>query len=1209
MPPKKLAVPKAITARLPPLPKLRVKRPNQNNSNPCLGLMTSVLTCWASSGHSVAGCSALETSLRACMDTPVSNSRFRRIWRAPIWDVWLMEPATTEIEGHQEEQYQLPFVENVPADGRTEEEEVKGAQDAADGAKLLPGPGYDTSASLLTTPVNDGSSVTALFELLAEKLTSWDAIYFTTVAKRGYLHEQEWAFAWGWTNLISFFSSELHETSLAHLPLESLVGTTIAHASHGLSVFALYHLACAIFPGPSGPKLAFIAGCLHTFSPAGIFLSAPCGESTAAFLTFLGLLFFAWGMPAGTVSSGKQDGFVVLAGVTLGLSTTVRSNALLNGIVFAEEAVLVAWSVRNGLSVPKIRRLAAVGVGGCCIAAGFLLPQYIAYQEYCTSASPRPWCSSLTPSIYTFVQEHYWDVGFLRYWKVSNIPLFLLAAPALVILISSGLRTADLTSRETTRPSHNVDHYKVTPAERALSQRTIRLLRSLSYPQLVLAVLAITNYHVQIITRLASASPVWYLWLAYSLLNGGEAAGKVKSRGRWNGWEKGVVMYMVIPATSVLTRRGITLERLSGNILPKGNAKAKMWPNNNFGSYFVPALDSAEDNNCQSNINQENFQRNYQGTEINQGDESFVNFTSLTAGIPVYPLFPYDYYPNFMGGYIPNMFPPVSGFGNNAFLETTFPKPADLENTQIIGPVAPAHLHASTQPASPIRPSTSAQVSGPPQPSALTRAASSMALNTRAEELKAQLIKSKAERAKAKGLLKIDGISASTLDPTSQEMASLLRGSPTMPKNSPKSLMSGSTFSTLPENILKGTVEQISGPKSTRIAISTSKVPPPPDKAGAVQSNPQSKGSQTKLNLMPSKPATSQVKAKVIQNIDQKPVSKVSQKKVQAERIVLGVVGNGNLPSTPGVVKDQVLPRSQSSTTMRENKSTPRDEYSRRSGSNANIIDKPQVDIHNKDKDSSNARNSTTAIHSPKEDKHSSLEKVLLNNDDLRDWLKLTKWDDLAHRKRVLERHRTITTIDTEKALLLESVAKIEALDKEKAKLVAEMAEDEDGFGDKFPRGPPTRSTTKAIGSSDADSVDLFDKAKKPTAASVRTRKRSFSSYSNANHIPLRPNSRRNRATDARRSSPSNSGKEPFYKRHQDHGRSRERRSYEDIRDPSPDLRAFLEREEAREARAAEARRHNAELRDDHRENHRRPYREYRGHGRGRGRGHFEGRW
>ncbi|OBT54831.1 hypothetical protein VE04_05703 [Pseudogymnoascus sp. 24MN13] len=102
---------------------------------------------------------------------------------------------------------------------------------------------------------------------------------------------------------------------------------------------------------------------------------------------------------------------------------------------------------------------------------------------------------------------------------------------------------------------------------------------------------------------------------------------------------------------------------------------------------------------------------------------------------------------------------------------------------------------------------------------------------------------------------------------------------------------------------------------------------------------------------------------------------------------------------------------------------------------------------------------------------------------------------------------------------------------------------------------------------------------------------------------------RGSRATDARRSSPSNSGKEPFYQRHQDRGRARERRRHEDVRDLSPDLRAFLEREEAREARAVEARHHNAELRDNHRENYCRPYREYRGHGRGLGGRHFEGRW
>lgn len=37
-------------------------------------------------------------------------------------------------------------------------------------------------------------------------------------------------------------------------------------------------------------------------------------------------------------------------------------------------------------------------------------------------------------------------------------------------------------------------------------------------PQIVLAVLALTRYHVQIITRLSSGYPVWYWWLASLVL-------------------------------------------------------------------------------------------------------------------------------------------------------------------------------------------------------------------------------------------------------------------------------------------------------------------------------------------------------------------------------------------------------------------------------------------------------------------------------------------------------------------------------------------------------------------------------------------------------------------------------------------------------------------------------------------------------------------
>ncbi|RMZ74555.1 37S ribosomal MRP10 mitochondrial [Pyrenophora seminiperda CCB06] len=68
--PQGSAVQSATHRPLPPLPKLRIRRPNKPEANPCLGVMSSVLGCWASSGYSVQGCALLEQKLRQCMDAP-----------------------------------------------------------------------------------------------------------------------------------------------------------------------------------------------------------------------------------------------------------------------------------------------------------------------------------------------------------------------------------------------------------------------------------------------------------------------------------------------------------------------------------------------------------------------------------------------------------------------------------------------------------------------------------------------------------------------------------------------------------------------------------------------------------------------------------------------------------------------------------------------------------------------------------------------------------------------------------------------------------------------------------------------------------------------------------------------------------------------------------------------------------------------------------
>lgn len=76
-------------------------------------------------------------------------------------------------------------------------------------ALTSPGPGYDTSTLLLHPGLNPPQAkLDSEWEPTSRlrKLVRWDAIYFTQLAGRGYLWEQEWAFGWGFTNLVAVTS-------------------------------------------------------------------------------------------------------------------------------------------------------------------------------------------------------------------------------------------------------------------------------------------------------------------------------------------------------------------------------------------------------------------------------------------------------------------------------------------------------------------------------------------------------------------------------------------------------------------------------------------------------------------------------------------------------------------------------------------------------------------------------------------------------------------------------------------------------------------------------------------------------------------------------------------------------------------------------------------------------------------------------------------
>ena len=115
---------------------------------------------------------------------------------------------------------------------------------------------------------------------------------------------------------------------------------------------------------------------------------------------------------------------------------------------------------------------------------------------------------------------------------MSNLPLFFIAAPVIIFMMLSGLwawRGALLPG-----PKGGAEH--------RMLQASKQIIQGLAVPQIVLALLALTTYHVQIITRLSSAYPIWYWWLASLVANGSE----VKVFGREGSAARIMIQWMVI---------------------------------------------------------------------------------------------------------------------------------------------------------------------------------------------------------------------------------------------------------------------------------------------------------------------------------------------------------------------------------------------------------------------------------------------------------------------------------------------------------------------------------------------------------------------------------------------------------------------------------------------------------------------------------------
>ncbi|KAG0379397.1 hypothetical protein BGX24_000562 [Mortierella sp. AD032] len=378
---------------------------------------------------------------------------------------------------------------------------------------------YD-SALELTLPIDTTGQ--QLFKSIFGVFLRWDAFYFVHIAEKGYVFEQAHAFF----PLVPALTRLVANTVLAPLSFMMdykqqlvLAGVIVANASFVAATVQLYILSKELF---GREKFAFLSAMLYALTPSGIFMSAIYTESTFSLLSFTGMLFAA----------RKQ---YLLAAIAWSISCTARSN----GILYAG-FIIYDLAVRMDFSEPISRKIFVLAKAGllCAITwIGFFAVQFYGYSLYCTETSnidARPWCSANIPLIYTFVQDFYWNVGFLRYYEVKQIPNFLMAAP-MIILSASGIFFYVMFD------PHRAFSLGRSPTSELINKHTPPFMSPATFPYIVLwaALLLsnITTMHIQIITRAFSCLPPVY-WFAAHQFEGGEALG--------SGWTKTVTTFFVM---------------------------------------------------------------------------------------------------------------------------------------------------------------------------------------------------------------------------------------------------------------------------------------------------------------------------------------------------------------------------------------------------------------------------------------------------------------------------------------------------------------------------------------------------------------------------------------------------------------------------------------------------------------------------------------
>lgn len=302
--------------------------------------------------------------------------------------------------------------------------------------------------------------------------TKWDSAHFLTIAKDGYTHDKSTAF-------MPFFPLciRMGKTLLEFLVIPTtyckdddlyiLSALIINSLAFAMTSVILKHLSTKW--GYDQDRRLRNIFFLHICNPANIFFTTCYSESLFSLFSWTGMLLNTYDVSIWSV-------------IPYTIASSVRSNGILNAtlmfmkllhvvMVYLQPSITTDQDIDSKVvqrkSRSNIKRLSSIIISNV-IALAIMMPSVIIdlinisrfcnanndaigrYNSHCRSVATE---NSIIifdiisvsdyfqyihindgQSYYGYIQSKYWDVGFLKYYVIKQLPNFLLTIPMLVVL-------------------------------------------------------------------------------------------------------------------------------------------------------------------------------------------------------------------------------------------------------------------------------------------------------------------------------------------------------------------------------------------------------------------------------------------------------------------------------------------------------------------------------------------------------------------------------------------------------------------------------------------------------------------------------------------------------------------------------------------------------------------------------------------------------